>query len=463
MTFEEFESLDILAWWKEKEAQFPILPAMARDLLTVQASTVASESAFSVSGRVISQRRSRLSPESVEVCICLKDYLDGAARKQHITTLEDAIDADLEANLHIEEVELGISLQTKKAKMMRRDGNGESVPLWGNRFPPSILEISEPNHSVRNRSTSLMGCSDFEIQSDDRIREMVEKEVEHLPEDDYLNRLRTGEVDLSVRREAFDWVWKASGYYHFGPSSLCLAINYLDRFLAVYDLPRGKTWTVQLLAVACLSIAAKMEETEVPLLVDLQVGEPKFVFEAKTICRMEVLVLSTLKWKMQAITPCSFIGYFLSKSCNDQSPSSISVSRSLQLIINTINGIDFLEFRPSEIAAAVAISVSGEMQTAIDKAISSFTFVQKGRVLKCVELMKDLSFINGAAPVATQHPSAAASSTVPQSPIGVLDAAACQSYKSDEITAGSSASPDIKRRKHEDDDNTTSRQDSHEM
>ncbi|KAE8675306.1 Ubiquitin-like protein ATG12 [Hibiscus syriacus] len=58
----------------EKEAQFPILAAMARDLLTVQASTVASESAFSVSGRVISQRRSRLSPESVEVCICLKDY-----------------------------------------------------------------------------------------------------------------------------------------------------------------------------------------------------------------------------------------------------------------------------------------------------------------------------------------------------------------------------------------------------
>lgn len=34
---------------------------------------------------------------------------------------------------------------------------------------------------------------------------------------------------------------------------------------------RGKTWTVQLLAVACLSIAAKMEETKMPLYVDLQV------------------------------------------------------------------------------------------------------------------------------------------------------------------------------------------------
>ena len=70
---------------------------------------VASESVFSVSGRVVSRRRSRLSPESVECCICLKDYLDGAARIQHLTTLEDAIDADVETTLHNEEVELGIS------------------------------------------------------------------------------------------------------------------------------------------------------------------------------------------------------------------------------------------------------------------------------------------------------------------------------------------------------------------
>ncbi|MBA0655785.1 hypothetical protein Goklo_008218, partial [Gossypium klotzschianum] len=123
---------------------------------------------------------------------------------------------------------------------------------------------------INNRSTYLMGSSGFAIQSDDRIKEMVEKEVEHLPEDDYLKRLRSGDLDLSVRKEALDWIWKASAYYGFGPLSLCLSINYLDRFLSVYDLPRGKTWTVQLLAVACLSIAAKMEETKVPLSVDLQ-------------------------------------------------------------------------------------------------------------------------------------------------------------------------------------------------
>ncbi|GMI75216.1 Cyclin D2;1 [Hibiscus trionum] len=97
--------------------------------------------------------------------------------------------------------------------------------------------------------------------------------------------------------------------------------------------------------------------------------------------------------------------------------------------------IDFLEFRPSKIAAALVISCSGDMQTVvIDKAISSFTSVQKGRVLKCVELMKDLSFINGVATVAAQH-SSASSFIVPQSPIGVLDETVVSlSYKSDKIT-----------------------------
>ncbi|KAM3202462.1 hypothetical protein P3L10_030086 [Capsicum annuum] len=38
----------------------------------------------------------------------------------------------------------------------------------------------------------------------------------------------------------------------------------------------------QLAAVACLSIAAKIEETQVPILLDLQVADTRFVFEAKT-------------------------------------------------------------------------------------------------------------------------------------------------------------------------------------
>lgn len=41
-------------------------------------------------------------------------------------------------------------------------------------------------------------------------------------------------------------------------------------------------------------------------------------------------------------------------------------------------GIDFLEFRPSEVAAAVAISVSRQMQAVdIDRAMTCFIYVAK--------------------------------------------------------------------------------------
>ncbi|GJR03564.1 ribonuclease H-like domain-containing protein [Tanacetum coccineum] len=68
---------------------------MARDLLSVQASTVASESAFSLSGRVLSIRRTRLTPASLEMCICLKDHLDAQELKQHTSNLEGNSDGNL--------------------------------------------------------------------------------------------------------------------------------------------------------------------------------------------------------------------------------------------------------------------------------------------------------------------------------------------------------------------------------
>nr|GEX12641.1 reverse transcriptase domain-containing protein [Tanacetum cinerariifolium] len=47
----EFGTFDVLGFWKEKETMFPVLSRMAIDLISVQASSVASESAFSTSGR----------------------------------------------------------------------------------------------------------------------------------------------------------------------------------------------------------------------------------------------------------------------------------------------------------------------------------------------------------------------------------------------------------------------------
>ncbi|GJV66591.1 zinc finger BED domain-containing protein RICESLEEPER 2 [Tanacetum coccineum] len=64
------------------------------DILSVQASSVASESAFSTSGRLLTIRRTRLTPESLEMCMCLKDHLDAQERKQNTSPLELPLDVE---------------------------------------------------------------------------------------------------------------------------------------------------------------------------------------------------------------------------------------------------------------------------------------------------------------------------------------------------------------------------------
>ncbi|GJU22195.1 zinc finger BED domain-containing protein RICESLEEPER 2 [Tanacetum coccineum] len=88
----EYATFDVLGFWKEKEKMFPVLSCMAMDILSVQASLVASESAFSTSGRVLSIRRTKLTPTSLEMCMCLKDHLDAKERKQDKCPLETPLD-----------------------------------------------------------------------------------------------------------------------------------------------------------------------------------------------------------------------------------------------------------------------------------------------------------------------------------------------------------------------------------
>ncbi|CAA0832808.1 Unknown protein [Striga hermonthica] len=74
---------DILSWWRIMGGKYPNLQALAKDVLAIQVSTVASESSFSTGKRVIDPHRSSLTPRSVEALICLQSWL----KSDTITTL----------------------------------------------------------------------------------------------------------------------------------------------------------------------------------------------------------------------------------------------------------------------------------------------------------------------------------------------------------------------------------------
>ncbi|KAI3811932.1 hypothetical protein L1987_16630 [Smallanthus sonchifolius] len=75
---EDSAIFNILEWWKVNSPRFPILSLMARDLLAIPVSMVASEYVFSTSGRVLDPFRSSLTPRIVESLICTQDWLRGS-------------------------------------------------------------------------------------------------------------------------------------------------------------------------------------------------------------------------------------------------------------------------------------------------------------------------------------------------------------------------------------------------
>ncbi|GKC10404.1 zinc finger BED domain-containing protein RICESLEEPER 2 [Tanacetum coccineum] len=115
---------------------FLVLSHMAMDIISVQATSVASESGFLTSGRVLSIRRTRLTPTSLEMYMCLKDHLDAQERIQHKSGLENPIDfeeeildAEVQQNeaILLSEEEIALDVANSEGTMSGSGSGGEEV------------------------------------------------------------------------------------------------------------------------------------------------------------------------------------------------------------------------------------------------------------------------------------------------------------------------------------------------
>ncbi|XVE49347.1 hypothetical protein DITRI_Ditri01bG0076200 [Diplodiscus trichospermus] len=304
----------------------------------------------------------------------------------------------------------------------------------------------EPDTSSHHQFQSL---HNYPPPDEDTISKLIALESNHMPFPGYLHRCQDRSIDVIARQDSINWILKVHAYYHFSPVTAFLSVNYFDRFLSSYSLPQANGWPFQLLSVACLSLAAKMEEPEVPLLLDLQVFEPRFVFEPRTIQRMELRVMAALNWRLSSVTPFDYLHYFIRRppSCSTSSLDSVSsvISASSDLILSTSRVIDFLRFMPSTLAAAAVLCATGETFELPNDDSLFHESVNKEMVRSCQQLMEE--YLIDTCPSSRLKELRVEQPPAPPSPVGVLDAAACGSCDTRSENPGSSSQeePSAKR------------------
>ncbi|TYJ98100.1 zinc finger BED domain-containing protein DAYSLEEPER-like [Cucumis melo var. makuwa] len=69
------KDFNILQWWKLNGVKYNVLYEIAKDVLAVPITTVASESAFSIGGRHVGPHRSQIHENLLEALMCTQDWL----------------------------------------------------------------------------------------------------------------------------------------------------------------------------------------------------------------------------------------------------------------------------------------------------------------------------------------------------------------------------------------------------
>ncbi|MED6134000.1 hypothetical protein PIB30_033423 [Stylosanthes scabra] len=259
------------------------------------------------------------------------------------------------------------------------------------------LDFNIHNNSYESNDTgsdsALLWSDDSSVDEEERLLSLFDSEHDHVKERTrLLVQLRKSKWLRNAREEAINWILKVCAYYSFRPETAYVSAIYLDRFLLSRTLKQDKAWPMQLLSVACLSLAAKMEESKVPLLLDLQIVESRFLFKPKTVQRMELLVMATLKWRLRVIAkPFDFAHLFIAGLSYSASTLlgdlNYVASRVSDVIIKTCLVTDFLEISPSTIAAAALLCVTDQYLD--DLELYGFhKNIRIDMVHKCYKLMK---------------------------------------------------------------------------
>ncbi|KAJ0984018.1 hypothetical protein J5N97_002374 [Dioscorea zingiberensis] len=178
------------------------------------------------------------------------------------------------------------------------------------------LMLSSPSHSSPLSLGCYMNCcSSSTVSGGDHIseedmkivfQEYMRREHVYQPYVQYVEQLQSSS-ELSIARfRAVRWIILACSRLKLSLGTTFNSVNYLDRFISMNCSLEWETWMMELLSIACISIASKLDEVIIPSVHDF-LEEVEHTFKPSTIQRMELSVLKALNWRLTSVTAYSYV------------------------------------------------------------------------------------------------------------------------------------------------------------
>ncbi|RCV39790.1 hypothetical protein SETIT_8G251100v2 [Setaria italica] len=226
-------------------------------------------------------------------------------------------------------------------------------PLLVSTPPPADGNGGGP---VAAAAASVVGGDEEELGAAEQeevlalLEHMVGRQGCYAPSRGYLEHLRRQQGAAGVaaaRSRGVHYIIYAFGRLGLAAATAFNAVNYLDRFLSINcHLKWEEAWMVELVSVACLSIACKLDEVNIPSLHDLQMEEVLgHWFRAATVRDMELALLKALQWRLACVTPYSFLQLIITTATTARCATRL-------LIRSLAEPSLLLRFDPSVIAAS---------------------------------------------------------------------------------------------------------------
>ncbi|XP_038562443.1 G1/S-specific cyclin-D2a isoform X1 [Micropterus salmoides] len=155
--------------------------------------------------------------------------------------------------------------------------------------------------------TIIRARPDPNLLYDDRVlQSLLTIEERFLPQYSYFKGVQK-DIQPFMRRMVATWMLEVCEEQKCEEEVFPLAMNYLDRFLAVVP---TKKCNLQLLGAVCMFLASKLKETR-PLTAEKLCIYTDNSIRPQELLEWELVVLGKLKWNLAAVTPNDFIEHIV--------------------------------------------------------------------------------------------------------------------------------------------------------